>query len=151
MQQANSSLDRLYGALRSITQIAPADLGQNWIPAAFIEALHDDLNTPKALAELFALAKRANVEQDQTKLAQIKSALLQSGELLGLLQQDPNDWFVGESSSIDVALVEALIEQRNQAKANKDWSNADSIRDRLSEMNVVLEDGADGTTWKIQN
>ena len=72
------------------------------------------------------------------------------GKLLGLLQQDPEDWFKGgsrEGGPGDDA-IETLIEERNQARAGKDFARADEIRDQLAEQGIILEDGADGTTWR---
>jgi cysteinyl-tRNA synthetase len=89
LAQAKSSLDRLYGALRSLSDVELAENAGNQVPSAFMQALLDDLNTPKALSELFALSKRANTATDLEEKKQLKAALIQSGELLGLLQQDP--------------------------------------------------------------
>ena len=148
--QAINSLDRLYGALRSLENVIMPDTLPLQIPAAFTEALHDDLNTPKALAELFALAKRANTVQDEDDKVSIKAALLQSGELLGLLQQSPESWFEGEKSKVDANEIDQLIEERITARANKDWQRADEIRAILTAKNVVLEDGVNGTRWRIE-
>ena len=69
--------------------------------------------------------------------------------MLGLLQQDPADWFAGDGAEIDAAAVEALIAERAAARADKDYVRADAARDKLGEMGVVIEDGADGTTWRL--
>lgn len=151
VQQAKSSLDRLYGALRKMTHIdLPSNLGVQ-IPPAFDVAMSDDLNTPRALAELFALSKQANTANSDEQRAICKAALLQSGEWLGLLQQDPEEWFAAGSDDLQAAEIEQLINDRALAKAEKDWGRADEIRNLLSDMNVVLEDSADGTTWRIEN
>lgn len=151
VQQAKSSLDRLYGALRKMTHIdLPSNLGVQ-IPPAFDVAMSDDLNTPKALAELFALSKQANTANSDEQRAVCKAALLQSGEWLGLLQQDPEEWFAAGSDDLQAAKIEQLINDRGLAKAEKNWGRADEIRNLLSDMNVVLEDSADGTTWRIEN
>lgn len=147
LAQAKSSLDRLYGALRALNDIEAAK--DEHIPPAFLEALLDDLNTPKALAELFALSKRANTVTDESEKSIVKAAILQSGDLLGLLQQDPADWFGGEQDDDFTAEIDRLIEERITARENKDWARADEIRDILNEKKVVLEDGANGTRWRI--
>lgn len=154
VQQAKSSLDRLYGALRKMSDVeVPGDVGDQ-IPTTFDAAISDDLNTPKALAELFALAKQANAEHATMGLAdkaKLKAALLQSGYLLGLLQSDPEVWFAGNSDPNQAQEIEQLIVERAQAKANKNWSRADEIRDVLAQKNVVLEDGPNGTIWRVKS
>lgn len=151
VQQAKNSLERLYGTLRKMQDIdVPNDIG-NQIPAAFDEAMSDDLNTPRALAELFALSKQANTAESVKDKVKIKAAMLQSGAWLGLLQQDPEAWFTGESNNGLAAEIERLIAERAQAKADKNWARADEIRAELTSKNVVLEDGANGTTWRIES
>ena len=69
--------------------------------------------------------------------------------MLGLLEQDPVKFLQGETpDDVDITLIEALIKQRNEARANKNWAQADDARDKLNAMNIVLEDGANGTTWR---
>lgn len=150
LQQAKNSLDRLYGALRKLSHISIADDVGDQVPNAFKEALFDDLNTPRALAELFALAKLANTAEDDTERAQFKAALLQSGEWLGLLDQDPEAWFAGKRSDVDAAEIDDLIAKRIQAREDKNWALADEIRDVLTAKKVILEDGANGTIWRIE-
>lgn len=150
LQQAISSLDRLYGALRDLADIElPTTLG-NHMPTAFRSAMLDDLNTPKALAELFSLAKRANISSDLSERTELKAALLQSAQWLGLLQQDPEQWFAGSSSEVDAAEIDQLIADRIKARQEKNWARADEIRDILTAKNVALEDGANGTRWRIE-
>lgn len=150
IEQAQSSLDRLYGALRNLAEFDVSNVSESVIPDEFLEALNDDLNTPKALAELFSLAKQANTAISGDEKTQIKAAMLQAGALLGLLQQDPQAWFAGNTSTHDAAHIDKLIAERLQARADKNWARADEIRDLLTEMNVVLEDGASGTSWRIE-
>ena len=151
VQQAKNSLERLYGSLRKLVHLeVPNNIG-NQIPEDFDAALSDDLNTPKALAVLFALAKQANTSTDDQEKIKLKAALLQSGEWLGLLQQDAEAWFAGSRDESQVSQIDDLIAERAQAKANKNWARADEIRDILSSKNVVLEDSADGTTWRIES
>jgi len=151
VQQAKNSLERLYGSLRKLVHLeVPDDIG-NQIPEDFDAALSDDLNTPKALAVLFALAKQANTSSDDQEKIRLKAALLQSGEWLGLLQQDAEAWFAGSRDESQISQIDDLIAERAQAKASKNWARADEIRDILSSKNVVLEDSADGTTWRIEN
>jgi cysteinyl-tRNA synthetase len=149
LAQAVSSLDRLYGALRALGNVVVDDDIGEQIPNAFADALLDDLNTPKALAALFALSKSANTATDIREKARIKTALLQCGKLLGLLQQDPNQWFSRDQEQVDSAEVDRLVEERVNARKAGDWSRADEIRGKLDALNVQLEDGANGTRWRI--
>ena len=145
LAQSVKNLDRLYGALRDASHI---DAEPMTAPDAFMAALCDDLNTPKALAELFVLGKNAATPEG-------KGALLAAGKMLGLLQQDPDVWFAAKTAAkiatveIDEAAVEALIAARATARANKDYAAADAARDELMAMGVTIEDTADGTIWKL--
>lgn len=151
LQQAKSSLDRLYGTLRKLENlVVPDDIGDQ-VPEAFKQALYDDLNTSKALAELFSLSKQANSSIDDSQRVKLKAALLQSGEWLGLLQQDPQTWFRADSSDVDAAEIDQLIAERITAREEKNWARADEIRDILTGKNVLVEDGANGTSWRIES
>ena len=105
----------------------------------------DDLNTPKAITEMHRLADRAGAG-DGTAASQLKAA----GEILGLLQATPEAWFRGQGGADDLSAadIEDLIEQRRQARRDKDFAASDRIRDDLAARGVVLEDGAGGTTWR---
>ncbi len=151
LQQAKSSLDRLYGALWDLQELlVPEDIGDQ-IPKAFKQALYDDLNTSKALAELFSLSKQANSSDDNSQKVKLKAALLQSGEWLGLLQQDPQSWFRGTLSEQEVAQIDQLIAERITAREEKNWTRADEIRDILTDKRVLVEDSATGTRWRIES
>lgn len=143
-------LDRLYGGLRELAHVStePAE------PApALIEALEDDLNTPRAISELFNLLKDANTAKTDDEKRRAKSVLLASGALLGLLEQDPEAWFGRGSGTRDVdpAEVERLIQARADARQSRDFAEADRIRDQLTAMGVVLEDKPGGTRWRVDH
>ena len=146
LQQAKNALDRMYNALRDMDDIESDHDGE--MPAAFIDALEDDLNTPKALAEMFALVKQANTCDNDAEKAKIKNALIQCGQMLGILQSSAEQWFAGAVNADDSADIDALVEERLVARANKDWARADEIRDILAEKNIVIEDSAEGVRWK---
>jgi cysteinyl-tRNA synthetase len=145
---ARRMLDRLYGAIRGIEVSAEARASAV-APQALIDALEDDLNTPKALAELFALARALNKANDPQEMQALAAQLLAAGELMGLLTDDPESWFAGdEDGSLAVGEIETLIKQRNAAKAEKDFEVADSIRDQLKEAGITIQDSREGTTWR---
>jgi cysteinyl-tRNA synthetase len=117
-----------------------------------IDALEDDLNTPKALAEMFGLARRINkAERDSVRRA-LALELLGAGDVIGLLQADPEEWFAGtaggERGSMPASEIERLIALRNDARARRDFAAADAIRDELSAAGIAIEDGASGTRWR---
>ena len=147
--QAKRMLDRLYGALRKLedTEVIIGTKPN----ANFLAALNDDLNTPKALATLFDLARKANSANDIADKRRIKSELIASGQLLGILQADPEDWFSAkeyDETALDTAHINELIEARETAKARQDYAEADRIRNELTAQGILLEDGQDGTKWR---
>lgn len=145
LQQAKSSLDRMYNALREMDDVTAAEVAA---PQPFIDALTDDLNTPKALSEMFALVKQANSTEDNTTKTVLKGQLLACGEWLGILQHDPEEWFSGAVDSDDASEIDALVKERIEARNNKNWARADEIRGILTEKKIVIEDSADGARWK---
>jgi cysteinyl-tRNA synthetase len=112
------------------------------LPEAVLAALSDDMNTPQAIAEMDSLANQARAGDSAAG-----SGLKAAANMLGLLQQDPEVWFKGAG---DEAAIDALIEQRLEARANKDFAESDRIRDELAGQGIVLEDGPEGTTWRRQ-
>ncbi len=147
--EARKKLDRLYGALRDLAEIAPAP-GVT-APSSFIQALEDDLNTPMALAELFELARAANKAEHPEDKARLKAQLLDAGWLLGLLQQSPNDWFAWAPQVEDRPSIEEIedwLAQRAAARRNKQWAESDRIRDALKARGVLVEDTKDGQRWR---
>ncbi|MEL0087565.1 MAG: cysteine--tRNA ligase [Halieaceae bacterium] len=145
---ARASLDTLYNALRQSKDVKPEEIDVR--ETEVFESLKDDLNTPKAIAALHAAAKVLN-KADSHQAARAKGELLAGAGILGLLSQDPEKWFTAISSGagdIDADAVAALIAERIAAKADKDYARADAIREQLSGMGIILEDGADGTSWR---
>ena len=115
-----------------------------------VAALADDINTPLAISYLHEIANSLNKAQDINEQQKYKSLLLSSAGVLGLLYQDPEIWFKGalQDGKVDEKQIEALIEERLQAKKNKDWAKADAIRNQLKEAGILLEDTPQGTSWK---
>jgi cysteinyl-tRNA synthetase len=146
--QARKQLDRLYGALRVLEAVSAAPGVK--APAAFVEALEDDLNTPQALAELFELAHAANTA-DAAERPRIKAQLLDAASVLGLLQQSSEAWFrwAPAGSGVDEAAIQALVDARTAARKAKNYAEGDRIKAQLAAMGVVLEDSAQGTRWKL--
>lgn len=142
-------LDRLYGALRDLADVEPAaGVGPT---DAFIAALEDDLNTPMALAELFELSRAANKAETAQEKAEAKARLLASGQLLGLLEQDPEAWFSrsgGAEGELSAEDIEARIAARAEARKSRNFAEADRLRDELAAAGVLIEDGAQGTRWR---
>ncbi|PAJ73167.1 cysteine--tRNA ligase [Pseudoalteromonas sp. NBT06-2] len=149
LDQARSSLERIYTALRGVIPVA-VELNDNDYVIKFKKAMDDDFNTPEALSVVFELAKELNriKESDENKASELSYILRSLGEVLGIAQQVPTDFLQGEQEDDEVAIIEALIKQRNQARVDKDWLMADDARDKLNEMKIVLEDSAVGTTWR---
>ena len=144
--QSRAALDTLYGALR---RAADVEAIGDTPSAAFLEALCDDLNTPRAYAELFALAKRLETG-DPVERALAKGELLASGGLIGFLQADPEAWFRGGADAALAARIDALIARRVAARAAKDWASADAIRAELTALNVEVMDNPTGATWRLR-
>jgi cysteinyl-tRNA synthetase len=145
IDQSVRTLDRLYGTLRDLADVpvtAPI------VPVAVEAALCDDLNTPAALAELARIAGEARKADGPLARANLKAELLGGGELLGLLQQDPAAWFSRGSAEGDDARIQALVDERNAAKAARDFARADAIRRQLADEGVLLEDTAQGVRWR---
>ncbi|GAB3271878.1 cysteine--tRNA ligase [Parahaliea aestuarii] len=147
LEQADATLTSLYNTLREVDDI-PLDMEVQLAGEPFYEALNDDLNTPVAIAEIHALAKQLHKAADEEKPA-LKAKILVAGNLLGILNQHPEDWLQGDDGEgISAEDVEAAIQARQDAKAAKDYARADAIREELLQQGVVLEDSREGTKWR---
>ena len=114
-----------------------------------MDALCDDLNTPKANAEVFAIARRLETGSPAER-ARAKGELLAAGALIGFLQADPESWFHGGADISLTTRIDALIAERIAARAAKDWPAADRLRAELTALNVEVMDSAGGATWKLK-
>ena len=148
LDQAQSTLDSLYATLRDVADVE-VEMDVVLADEPFYQALNDDLNTPIAIAEVHALAKQLHKADDAEKPA-LKGRLLAAANLLGILDEDPIEWLQGAGSddAISAEQIEALIEERQQAKLDKNYARADEIREELTSQGVVLEDSREGTRWK---
>ena len=149
LEQARSSLERIYTALRGV-ELVEVELKGNAYVERFETAMNDDFNTPEALPVIFELSKEVNrlKESDAKAAGEHAFILVKLAEVLGIAQQDPESFLQGEQDDDEVAQIEALIEKRRSARENKDWAAADEARDALTALGVVLEDSAGKTTWR---
>jgi len=172
--ESTTALDRIYALLQRVeNRIGPSEEGVEnaddisdpyW--QRFCEGMNDDFNTARALALVFDAVRQANRLMDEKKdaadatvaasLRRLRCAILRMGNVLGVMNQSAESYFVEKLSTqaskqeIDPEEVEALLNARAAARKDKDWQKADEIRDRLANMDVVIEDRPDGTVWRIE-
>lgn len=152
LQQARTCCERMYLALRDRKIEEGAIDEQNPYVQHFYQAMDDDFNTPEALSVLCELSKEVNIARDHEpqKADKLATVLKQLANVLGLLTQDPETYLQkGGALQIDAAKIEALISDREQARKEKDFAKADTIRQQLTDMGVILEDSAKGTQWRV--
>ncbi|MEJ2307709.1 MAG: cysteine--tRNA ligase [Gammaproteobacteria bacterium] len=151
LQNARGALTRFYTSLRGMPAGNKPAGGEEHVEN-FMRAMKDDFNTPEALAAMFELARDLNKARDEDpgKAAGLAAQLRYLGGILGILQDDPEAWLKGGVSQAGPSdeEIEAMIEQRIQARAARNWAEADRIRDELDALGIVLEDGAGGTSWR---
>jgi cysteinyl-tRNA synthetase len=170
--EAQVGLEKIYALLDRMTQSfgtyrphqdqePPGALWTN-----FCESMDDDFNTARGLGLVFEAVRQTNRVldglqeagrgQEPARLASVRADLMRVGAVLGICEETPTQFFEHrktkalEREAIDESVVERLIAERAHAREQQDWARADEIRDQLASMNVVLEDRAEGTTWKVQ-
>jgi cysteinyl-tRNA synthetase len=171
LDSAKAALDRFYTALRDVpvAELADIAMDDSDYVVRFRAAMDDDFNTPEALAVLFDLARdlnRAKSENKQDEASRLAVSLRNLGNILGILQADPGEWFktvikatTGKaiaqglpaevSVSFSEQMIDELIEKRLTARKAKNWAESDRIRDELKAQGIILEDRPDGTTdWR---
>jgi cysteinyl-tRNA synthetase len=145
--QSVKTLDRLYRALDGVWN----ERAEPIVPEGIIAALCDDLNTPKALAELAMLARKANKAESFEDRKRAKAELLGAGQLLGILGMEPQAWLSRggvEGDDDAVAEIDALVHARLEARGARDWAEADRLRGELAARGVEVTDSKDGPTWR---
>ena len=139
VHQARKYLDRLYKILLDLKDVE----AKEEIPTSVMVALCDDLNTPMALAALNEVTK------EECDPVYLKGMLLGVGRFLGILQQDPNVWFgYGQANKEDSAVIDALVAERQNAKAAKNFAHSDEIRKKLEAQGIIIEDTPSGPKWR---
>jgi cysteinyl-tRNA synthetase len=145
--QSVKTLDRLYRALDGVWN----ERAEPIVPEGIIAALCDDLNTPKALAELAMLARKANKAESFEDRKRAKAELLGAGQLLGILTLEPSVWLSRGGSDDDedaTAEIDALVHARLEARGARNWAEADRLRGELAARGVEVTDSKDGPTWR---
>jgi cysteinyl-tRNA synthetase len=170
MREVSVGLDRIYAFLERLDKagISPETAGEEhgslW--ASVAEALNDDFNSAKAMAEVFDSVKKGNKllddaddvpgEGDKKLLAGIYADIRSASKILGIFMLSADDYFADKkdkamaAQDVDPAMIDNLIAERAAARKSKDFARADEIRDQLQAMKIVLEDGPQGTTWRIE-
>lgn len=147
LNAAKAALTRLYTALRTLPRV---DFTATELSGSFQRKMDDDFNTPEALAVLFTAAKEINCLKQANQLAEaalLASEMKSLASLLGILQQDPEVFLKGDE---DHSWVDELLEERQQARTNKDFARSDAIRDVLKSKGILIEDSATGTIWRFE-
>jgi cysteinyl-tRNA synthetase len=147
LEQSRKNLDYLYGVL-----LRAKDLPLDEEDGETFASLLDDLNTPGAVSTLYLLAKSLETSAQHPDVhGNDKSNFLALAKILGILQQDPEAWFKAGADDDLTAKVEALLTARMTARAEKNWAEADRIRDALNALNIEVMDSASGVSWKIKS
>ena len=148
LKKAKQTLDGWYGALRNVKDV-PVDKSIV-VPANFMATMDDDLNTPQAFSILHDLTGQLNKAADIKSKTEIKSALLAAANLIGFLTQDAESWLRGATATngLSEEQILAQITARKNAKAAKNFAEADRIRKELLDAGVILEDKANETLWR---
>lgn len=148
--EAGRTLERLYHALRGV--VPSKDVPEGEFDRQFHDAMDDDFNTAGAISSLHGVAgelNQAKRDGDQGRIRALAAVLVRLGGVLGLLQQDPEAFFqAGVPEDLSAPDIEALIDARANARKDKNFTEADRIRDELLEKGIILDDSREGTSWR---
>ncbi len=157
LELAKSALVKLYTSLRDINTENVTSNADSEEKQKFLAAMSDDFNVPKALAVLFDIAKKINITKvNDMSLARKYAGLLKElSGVLGILQSDPDVFLKSVNTGSNTnrmtdSEIDRLVEARFKARQSKEWEKADKIRDELSEIGVIIEDGKQGSTWRME-
>ena len=143
---------KFYRILNKVDNIEINNFDIDKCPEDVIEALCDDLNTSKAIAEIIDISKKLSKANNHDDKAKLKAKLLAAGKVFGILNENPKKWLgIGQAGEeIDPDYIEKLINERNQSRIDKNFQKADEIRNELSKLNIEIEDTKDGTIWRLK-
>ncbi|MGE6606539.1 cysteine--tRNA ligase [Halomonas sp. NPDC076908] len=155
LTEARKSLTRLYTALEGVAFVTTTSSEPSAYRQRFTQVMDDDFNTPEALAVLFELAREVNraKQENPDQAPKLAAELKRLGAILGLLQQVPQTFLKGtqqQGMPLSESEIETKIAQRIEAKANKDFAQADAIRDELAALGIILKDSREGTSWVLE-
>ena len=142
VDQSNTVLNNMYSLLAETKDL---DSNEKNIDKEFLESLCDDLNIPKAISILHSLFKKL---KKFPKDSSLRESFLGSANLLGILKNDPIEWFESKNKDVNIEVVNNLIEKRRMAREEKDYEKGDLIRDQLLNMGIIIEDTQEGPIWK---
>ncbi len=145
LDDARQGLTRLYLTIRDITKSANSVIDwNNSYAKKFKAALDDDFNSAEALSVLFDLSNEINKKNSDT----LKVLLINLANILGLLYQNPENFLQGKDGLISDSDINIMIKKRNVAKQNRNYNEADAIREQLLSQGIILEDTEKGTIWR---
>jgi len=152
IEQSKNILDRFYRILNKVSDIQIEDKDLEHCPEKVLNALCDDLNTSKALAEFNEISKKLSSAESMDDKIKYKTEFLAASKVFGILQKSPKKWLgIGQiQDNLDSEFIENLINEREEARLSKDFSKADQIRDKLANMGVEIEDTPNGTIWRMK-
>ena len=150
IEQSQNTLDKFYRLLHKVSDIDVDEKLINKCPEKVLDALCDDLNTSKALAEINEISKKLSSAIELEDKIKYKTQFLAAAQVFGVLQKSPKKWLgIGETQdNLDSKLIDNLINERNEARSSKDFNKADQIRDKLTELGIEIEDTPNGTIWR---